>query len=166
MKEIWRDIEGYAGKYQISNLGNVKSLKRNMILKANEYGEYNYVVLYKRGKGKIKNIHRLVAESFIENPRGLECVNHKDENKRNNVVSNLEWCNKKYNCNYGKRNEKMSKSKSKYKIIQKSKKGESVKIWQNIWELEHDTSYNKWVIRQCCKGKCKTAYGYKWEYMI
>lgn len=93
-------------------------------------------------------------------------MNHKDENKRNNVVTNLEWCTKLYNCNYGKRNEKMSKKKSKYKIVQKNKTGTIIKIWQNIWELEHNTQYNKWTIRQCCKKRSKTAYGYKWEYMI
>ena len=93
-----------------------------MILKPNEYSEYNYVILYKNGKGKIKKIHRLVAESFIENPNELECVNHKDENKRNNVVSNLEWCTKKYNCNYGKRNEKMSKKRANIKYYKKTKK--------------------------------------------
>lgn len=166
MKEIWKDIKGYEGKYQISNLGNVKTLKRNKILKPNKSGEYDYVILYMNGKGKIKKIHRLVAENYIENPNGLECVNHKDENKRNNVVNNLEWCTKQYNCNYGKRNEKMSKSNSKYKIVQKNKIGVILKIWKNIWELEHNTSYNKSVIRQCCKNRCKTAYGYKWEYMI
>ena len=115
---------------------------------------------------KIKKIHRLVAEAFIDNPNNYLYINHKDENKKNNIVNNLEWCTKAYNNNYGTRNERMSKNKSKYKIIQKDKEGKIIKKWQNIWDLEHNTSYNKWVIRQCCKNKCKTVYGYKWEYEL
>lgn len=165
MQEIWKDINRYEGLYKISNFGKVMSLTRNKLLTINKTGEYDYVFLSKNGQFKIKKIHRLVAEAFIPNPNNLECVNHRDENKRNNRVDNLEWCTKKYNCNYGKRNEKMSKSKSKYKIVQKDKNNNIIKIWNSIWDLEHNTSYNKWVIRQCCKNKCKTVYGYKWEYM-
>lgn len=166
MKEIWKSVNGYEGLYEISNLGKVKSLKRNKILKANIISEYKHVTLYKNGNAKIFKIHRLVAENYIDNPNKLECVNHKDENKINNNVNNLEWCTKKYNCNYGKRNEKMSKKKSKYKIVQKNKEGLIIKIWQNIWDLEHSTTYNKQNIRLCCQNKHKTAYGYKWEYII
>lgn len=163
MNEIWIDVENYEGLYQISNLGRVKSLIKNKILKEN-YNEYKQVYLYKNGKGKWHKVHRLVAIAFIENPYKLDFVNHIDENKYNNCVDNLEWCTKKYNCNYGKRNEKMSKSKSKYKIIQKDKNNNIVKVWNSMWDLEHNTSYNKWVIRQCCNNKCKTCYGYKWQY--
>lgn len=166
MKEIWKDINGYEGLYQISNLGKVKSIISNKILKGNENAEYIYVTLCKNGKQKIKKIHRLVAEAFIDNPNNYLYINHKDENKKNNIVNNLEWCTKAYNNNYGTRNERMSKNKSKYKIIQKDKEGKIIKKWQNIWDLEHNTSYNKWVIRQCCKNKCKTVYGYKWEYEL
>lgn len=166
MKEIWKDINGYEGLYQISNLGKVKSIISNKILKGNENAEYIYVTLCKNGKQKIKKIHRLVAEAFIDNPNNYLYINHKDENKKNNIVNNLEWCTKAYNNNYGTRNERMSKNKSKYKIIQKDKEGKIIKNWQNIWDLEHNTSYNKWVIRQCCKNKCKTVYGYKWEYEL
>lgn len=152
------------GLYQVSNLGNVKSLKTNKILKK-MLSEYYHVALYKNKTKKHIKIHRLVAQAFLPNPNNYDCINHIDENKLNNNVENLEWCSKKYNCNYGIRNEKMSKSKSKYKIVQKNKNNKIVKIWDCIWDLEHGTSYNKWVIRQCCKNKCKTAYGYKWEYM-
>lgn len=164
MEEIWKDIKGYEGLYEISNLGNVKTLKRNKLLKTNKSSEYDYVVLRKEGRAKIKKIHRLVAETFIPNLNNLECVNHKDENKKNNNVENLEWCTKKYNCNYGKRNEKMSKGKSKYKIVQKEQNGNIIKIWENIWELEHNTEYRMQNIRCCCQKKWKQAYGYKWEY--
>lgn len=166
MKEIWKDVKGYEGLYRISTLGNAMTLINNKILKINKTGEYDYVAFYKNGKKKIQKIHRLVAENFIENPYNLECINHKDENKRNNRVDNLEWCTKKYNCNYGKRNEKMSKSLSKYKIVQKDKKGKIIKIWSSMWDLEHNTIFKKWGIRQCCENKSKTAYGYQWEYLI
>ena len=163
MKEIWKDIKDYEGLYQVSNLGRVKSLKKNKILKG-LIGEYIHVVLYKENTRKNKKVHRLVAENFINNINNYDCINHKDENKFNNNVNNLEWCSKKYNCNYGIRNEKMSKTKSQYKIVQKDKNEQIVKIWNNVWDLRNNTSYNINVIRQCCKGKCKSVYGYKWEY--
>lgn len=164
MKEVWKDIKGYEGLYQVSNLGNVKSLRKNRYLKINTYSEYDKVVLYKNKKASIFYIHRLVAENHIDNPNNYNCVNHKDENKRNNRIDNLEWCTRLYNCNYGKRNEKMSKTKSKYKIVQKDKSGNVIKIWQSIWELVHNTTYKKENIRHCCQNKYKYAYGYKWEY--
>lgn len=163
MQEIWKDIKGFEGLYQISNLGRVKSLKNNKILK-NMTNEYYFVGLYKNKIKKYMKIHRLVAQAFIPNPNNYSCINHKDENKFNNNVNNLEWCSKKYNCNYGSRNEKMSKTKSLYKIIQKDKNNKIIKIWNNAWDLQHNTSYNIHVIRQCCKNKCKSVYGYKWEY--
>ena len=107
MIEEWRDIKGYEGKYQVSNLGRVKSLNYNHTKKEkilsdypNTYG-YLYVNLYKNGKGKPFYIHKLVAQAFIDNPNNYREINHKDENKQNNRVENLEWCNRKYNCNYG-----------------------------------------------------------------
>ncbi len=165
MREIWKDINEYEGLYQVSSLGNVKSIKSNKFLKINMTGEYDFVSLYKNNKKTIKKVHRLVAENFLENIDNYECVNHKDENKRNNCVNNLEWCTKKYNCNYGIRNEKMSKRKSKYKIKQLDLNNTIIKIWNNVWELRESTNYNINVIRQCCKKKCKTCYGYKWEYV-
>lgn len=106
-KEIWKDIQGYEGLYQVSNLGNVKNkiqpyLKQEKIYKkfSNSNG-YLFVGLRKDKKRKFKYIHRLVAEAFIPNPNNLPQINHKDENKQNNCVNNLEWCTNKYNQNYG-----------------------------------------------------------------
>ena len=116
MQEIWKDINEYEGKYQISNLGRVKSLnyarrKQERILKPGIQKKTGYisVTLLKERKKKTKTIHRLVAETFIPNPENLHQINHKDENKQNNCVDNLEWCSAKYNSNYGHRNEKISK---------------------------------------------------------
>lgn len=93
MQEIWKDIKEYEGLYQISNLGNVKSLKRNKLLKPiKDKDGYLCVTLYKMCKLKEKKVHRLVAQTFILNPENKPQVNHIDGNKQNNVVNNLEWC--------------------------------------------------------------------------
>lgn len=165
MQEIWKDINGFVGKYQISNLGNVKNAKTGRILKQNKK-RYSNVVLYIKSKPKYYRVHRLVAEAFIPNPNNYPYINHKDENKQNNNVENLEWCDAKYNSNYGKRNELVSKNQSKYKIIQKDLNNNIIKVWDNIWDLTHNTKYKKDSISCCCRGKFKTAYGYKWEYIL
>ena len=101
MKEIWKDIKGYEGKYQISNLGKVKSLIGNSkILKPEIRTGYYSVSLMKNKKKHYYRIHRLVAEAFIPNPNNLPMVNHKDEDKLNNIASNLEWCDNTYNSQY------------------------------------------------------------------
>ena len=117
--ETWKDVVGYEGFYQVSNKGNVRSVARKdsrghrcggRILKL-QYNGYGYIQakLCKNGKSKKKSAHRLVAEAFIPNPKGFLEVNHKDENKSNNRVENLEWCTREYNVNYGTRTEKTSK---------------------------------------------------------
>ena len=107
-REIWKDIRGYEGKYQVSNIGNVRSLNyrgvkgkvKRLKTECNNCG-YILVFLYKECKPKGYSVHRLVAEAFIPNPNNLPQVNHKDENKANNCVWNLEWCTREYNRNYG-----------------------------------------------------------------
>lgn len=118
--DIWKDIPGYECYYQVSNTGKVRSVDRT------EYGKkfkgkiltprvtnggYLGVTLCKCNHHKHISIHRLVAIAFIPNPNNLPQVNHKDENVKNNNVENLEWCTAKYNSNYGKHCEKISKSK-------------------------------------------------------
>ena len=110
-KEIWKDIEGYEGLYQVSNLGRVRSISRincygrvvtGKILSIHDNGKgYKFVRLSKYGKPKQEYIHRLVATAFIDNQDNLPEVNHKDENKENNCVYNLEWCSREYNHGYG-----------------------------------------------------------------
>lgn len=123
--EEWKDIEGYEGIYQVSNLGNVKSLERKVwcgrgrgyyktipekILKTGESGRgYLKVILCKGGKSKSCKVHRLVAETFIPNPQGLPEVNHISEDKTDNSLENLEWVSHEYNLNYGTRNTRAGK---------------------------------------------------------
>lgn len=93
--EKWKKIKEYEN-YEISNLGNVRSLKKQRILKP-MLGEYKKVALYKNGKRKFFRVHRLVAEAFLDNPNNYKIVNHIDGNKYNNFFSNLEWCTLSYN---------------------------------------------------------------------
>ncbi len=113
MNEIWKPVKGFECLYEVSNKGNVRSLKwygGNKVkqLKQAE-GKHGYCqVNLCNGKGNMRYVHRLVAEAFIPNPNNLPCINHKDENPKNNCVENLEWCDQKYNCNYGHHNERNS----------------------------------------------------------
>ena len=102
MVEIWKDIEGYEGLYEVSSYGRVRNLVSGKFIKASKKNDgYCRVCLTKNGCRKCINIHRLVAQSFLPNPDNLPQVNHKDEDKTNNNVTNLEWCTAKYNINYG-----------------------------------------------------------------
>ena len=169
MNEIWKDIEGYEGLYQISNLGRVKSLNYNKrgferILK-NKTGSRGYfnVNLSKDGKSKNINVHRIVATHFIPNPDNLPQVNHKDENKQNNCVENLEWCTAEYNNTYGSRLEKSANSKS-IPIIQFTKDWEFVRKWNSARIAEYTLGLNIGSVCLCLKGKHKSTGGYKWGY--
>ena len=100
--EIWRDVKGFEGLYKVNRKGEIYSLLKNIIRppKDNGYG-YDSITLNKNGKKITRYIHRIVAEAFIPNPNNYPMVNHKDENKKNNNVENLEWCTASYNVNYG-----------------------------------------------------------------
>lgn len=104
--EVWKDVVGYEGLYEVSNAGHVRSLHwyggdNVVLLKSNKRKNgYLSLCLTKNGKHKTYLVHRIVAEAFIPNPDGLEMINHKDENKANNKVENLEWCTRSYNQKY------------------------------------------------------------------
>ena len=159
--EQWLPIDGFDG-YEVSNYGRVKSLKgkEEKILKqyTTNYG-YQLVGLCKNSKPKMLYIHRLVANAFINNSKNYIEVNHIDENKCNNHVSNLEWCDRKYNINYGTRNEKVSKQ-----VIQLTLDNQIIKTWDSIMDVQRNLGYHNTHICKCCKGKLKSSYGYKWQY--
>ena len=111
--EIWKDVKGYESLYQVSNLGRIRSIKNGIKIKK-QYERpngYMQVCLCQNGKITTYKTHRLVAEAFIPNINNLPEVNHKDENKINNCVDNLEWCTSSYNKNYGTRNTKCMHTK-------------------------------------------------------
>ena len=173
--EKWKDIKGYEGLYQISDLGNVKSIRTNKILKYGySHNGYRIVNL----KGKMFRVHRLVAEAFIDNKEHLPYVNHKDENKENNNVNNLEWCTSSYNINYGDRNNKVAKKVSiwrkekgssysprqKKKVEQYTLNNEFVKEYDSINQAGRETNSSIGAIHKCCIGKSKTCNGYIWRF--
>ena len=166
--EEWRNIEGYPN-YMVSNMGRVKSLGNNKtrkekILKGGKDGSgYLYVPLYKERIRKNYKIHRLVASAFLPNPDNLPQVNHKDEDKSNNRVENLEYCNSQYNNNYGTHNERMAKSLS-IPVLQFSFNGEFIKKWDSATQVQNELGFDNSDISKCCKGKKKTCGGYKWHY--
>lgn len=173
MEEIWKKYLDFEN-YMISNYGRCKSLTRDVICKSkhrtirerilkprlekNGYLRYN---IYKNNKSYKISIHKMVAKCFIPNPNNYPCINHKDENKSNNYVDNLEWCTHKYNMNYGIRNKRIANTLSK-KVNQYDLDGNFIKTWGSI--LEAREYYNTNHISECCKGKLKQTKGYIWRY--
>ena len=171
MKEIWKDKKYYEGHYQVSNFGRVKSIKfgkeRILKLRTDKKTGYLHVVLCKDGKVKEFTVHRLVAEAFLPNPHNYPCVNHKDENKLNNSVSNLEWCTHKYNSNYGtaiqRNSQKRINGKCSKKVYQYTLDGQFVKEWESTAECDRN-GYNHGNVAACCRGELKKYKGFIWKY--
>lgn len=176
--EIWKDIEGYTGLYQVSNLGRIKSLPRTIasgiyysnirttdeIIKSTTVSNagYELVALYKGNKEKRFTVHRLVAEAFIPNPHNLPQVNHKDENKLNNNCGNLEWCTRKYNANYGTSRQRLSDIR-KIPVIQLDENDTVVCRYEFVTEVRKNNFDPSGVI-QCCKGRRENYRGFRWRY--
>lgn len=178
MTEEWRDIEGFEGKYQVSNLGRVRnikfhgherSLKQERILTPKVRRDGYCSVHLSDGKDKDYHpmIHRLVAKAFIPNPDNLPEVNHKDEDKKNNHVGNLEWCTTEYNFTYGTGQKRAHESKKK-PILQLDKDtGEILKEYAGAVDAAIAMCGNPEkdrAITSCANGKRHTAYGYAWKY--
>lgn len=161
--EIWKVIEDYPN-YMVSNMGRVKNYTTNKVLKPHKIENgYQQVFLYKNIKRKMFLLHRLIAQTFIPNPNNLPQVNHKNEDKSDNRVENLEWCSCSYNNSYGtapkRRKEKLSKS-----VLQFTKDGEFIKKWDCITDIKNNLGIERSNIYSCCIGKYKTTGGYKWGY--
>ena len=173
MQEIWKDIKGYEGHYQVSDLGKVKSIifknnictiPREKIL--NQYssaGNRMYVDLYDNGQRKRKTVHRLVAQTFIPNPENKPEVNHIDGNPKNNLVTNLEWNTRKENMKHAYENnlnnlKECNKTKAK-KIIRNDGK-----IYNSAYSAAQDIGATVFSIRDVLKNRIHTCKGYKFEY--
>ena len=186
-KEIWRDIKGYEGEYQVSNYGNIRSvdkyvncgirnnnkvIKKGKIRKLGKTNGYLTVSLCNGKSQKSKLVHRLVAEAFIDNPNNYKYINHKDENKENNFVDNLEWCSSLYNNTYGTRLDRISKSlinnpKISKKVNQYDSNGNFIKQWESTMEIQRQLGINNTHISACCLNKknYKSAGGFIWKYV-
>lgn len=165
MKEIWKDIVGYEGLYQVSDFGRVKSMprwgttKEEKTLKQykNRYG-YMYVCLYKNSKPKKYTVHTLVAKAFIPNPENKPEVNHKKGNKADNRASELEWATKSEN------------KKHSYKVLNEKHYTKQVicietgKMYNSLLEASKECGCQKTHISDCCRGRRNTTGGYHWKY--
>ena len=174
MKEIWKDIIGYEGLYKISNYGRVKN--KNKVLKLKVDKDWYYRIgLSKNNKQKFYFIHRLVAQAFIPNPNDYPQVNHKDQspNKKlgifaNNNVANLEWCDCKYNNNYGtvkelKRKAQLNRIDVSKVILQYDLDGNFIKEWKSQKEIERSLGFKQANISDACtKLKTHQSFGYMW----
>lgn len=164
----WEAIEGYEGIYDVSNTGLIKSYPRvgsrssvpRLMCGGLDNHGYRVVSLCKDRKVKTFRIHRLVANAFLPNPKGLREINHIDEDKTNNNVLNLEWCDRAYNVNYGHRTEKTKKP-----VIQMAMDGVAIAEFDGVRSASFMFGKNAYGrISDVCLGKRKSAYGYKWRF--
>lgn len=173
MEEIWKDVDGYEGRYKVSNTGKVigtrkfKSPSRKYLVQVEDKYGYLRVCLFKDGKRTNALVHRLVANAFLPKVSGKEQINHLDENKKNNRLENLEWVDTRENSNYGTRNVRISKSKLNTnckKVIQFDKNLNEIMVWPSICEVKRELGYETAAISRCCLGKQETSYGYIWRH--
>ena len=163
MSEIWKPIVGYEGLYEVSSFGRIRSVVNGWLLTPDEARGYLRVTLYKNGARNRQPVHRLVAMAFLPNPRNKTTINHIDEDKSNNCVSNLEWCTPKENCNHGNRNKKISRGISK-PVKQLSKAGKLLAIWESMTIASKVLGISLSEISVCTREHHKSAGGYKWRY--
>lgn len=186
-EEIWKPVVDAVGVYEVSDHGHLRCLiqgqgHRKRVLKpCVNYANYdNY--RYKKNDGKYRyvGIQRIMMEAFVPVPNELKHligtrylhVNHKDENPQNNSLENLEWCDARYNTNYGTAMRRKQETRNRtgvrgamVKVRQLSKSGELVRVWNSMAEASNELGIFKSQICYCCKGKQKTAGGYRWEYL-
>lgn len=164
MTETWKPVNGYEGIYSVSDKGRIKRDSTDKILKAGlDKGGYNIVSLSKYNKSHTEKVHRLVAKAFIENIDDLPAVNHKDENKTNNNVENLEWCTFRYNSAYSRNLEKAN-SVTKKPIV--CIKENSYEFFMSVADASKSLGISRSAISNCLTGRVETAGGFQWDYAM
>lgn len=167
-REFWVPVKGYEGLYEVSQSGQVRGTKRQGTngnpLKAQRHKNgYLTVELCRNGKRKGALVHRIVAEAFLDNPYRLPCVNHKDENKENNAVENLEWCSYSYNNTYG------TAAIRRIATIGRPCRGVwpdgEERTYKNCADAGRDLNLSQGSIWGCCNGRWKTSGGAEWSYI-
>lgn len=167
LDERWVPIKGYESSYEVSNLGRIKSNVRHGTIKKQTkvHNGYLTVTLHKNGTAKRIKVHRLVAQAFIPNPDGLATVNHKDENKSNNKVENLEWMSQHDNNNHGTRNARIQ-STTGHSVV-----GTNIHDGSKIYfpsvqsaNMNFTKSRGSGNVGKCVRGEIPSAYGYRWQY--
>lgn len=161
MREEWIAIKETDERYEISNFGRARNVKSGLLLKEHDNGKgyKNYMFYVGNNKFKHLYIHRLVAQYFIENNNGYNEVNHKDENKGNNHIKNLEWCTRQYNNTYGQ----LTQNKMK-KVNQYTLDGRYLKTFDSIMDVAKEINITVNHIGSVCQGKRKSCGGYTWKY--
>lgn len=154
MIEVWREVEGYNKRYEVSSLGNVRSRFYGTLSQKEDKRGYLTVTLRENGKSKRVSVHRLVAKAFVENPNNCDTVNHKDENKKNNKRNNLEWVTGANNTAYSS-----SRPIRQYEIW-----GKPIRKWINATQASKELGIPAYGITNCCKGLTRTYKGYVWKY--
>lgn len=168
MREIWKPVIGYEKLYKISNLGRIKSLKyrggkKQKILSTYNVHGYKRVRLFDGITVRSTGVHRIVAEAFLANPDSKQFVNHKDGNKSNNHLDNLEWATRSENAVHAFRILHIKRGGGVEKrAVKNTDTGE---IYSSIQEAAEKTGHNRTSIISCCKGRYKTVNGQHWKYV-
>jgi hypothetical protein len=173
MEEIWKDIEGYEGFYQVSNLGRVRSVERRLndgriyggriLCQKQVKNGYMQVHVSKGNTGKYLSVHRLVAKAFVQGYFDGAEVNHRDEDKTNNRADNLEWCSPSYNTQYGNSNTTMVEQR-RLEVVMMSEDGSTIREFPSLREAARSSGVSAAHICQVCKGERNKAGGYRWKY--
>lgn len=182
--EIWKDIPGYVGIYQVSNYGRIKSLSRLIYRKNGQISKTQgkilspgidkygyYIVVLCNGKKETKTVHRIVALAFINNPNNLPEIDHKDGNRKNNKVENLRWVTRKENANnpisklrYSHAAKQIKNYKYLMQSVRQIKDGKVIAEYESMREAERQTNIAHSSIKKAINGKLKNAGGFQWEY--
>lgn len=174
MEEIWKDVAGFEGLYQVSNLGNVRNSKGKILKQATSRNGYKRIFLHKNGYAPLL-VHRLVASAFIDNPQNKPCVNHIDNDRANNLVDNLEWVTYKENMMWASSQGRMVCTEEKKLILRKrdEERGLSVigtdkKGNEYLFVVMNDVKklgFQPTKVSLCCKGRRKTSGNMTWRFV-